>query len=206
MNTIRDLSVNEANRVNMTILRNTTSLARELTPMIRYVRYVENPGNINILEMFYDGFLVTLCVVEGKTKRMWIPEKNYDKNYFCTYFFGGTIEEFTVADDKLINTQHGEFTITDSIALSFPTYETYVDSAWFCFSSWKPYTSVSLRIDGQAIIPANVGVYVVLGTITDGDITLKSLDFVPPTDHDWHVTGDAKVFLITPGKFLNVPT
>ena len=157
----------------------------------------------------YTSFVVQLCSVKDTWSRAWNPKKgDYDKNYFTTYFYSGSIDEYDL-NDNIVTRYENEHVLTTSIVLDFPTKEIYNKTIWMCFSSWKPMSSIYHRLIGEMTIPANVGVYNLLGTfaVTDNEKLYNSriLNYIKPRPYDITIKGDAKILLITQNKFINVP-
>jgi len=158
----------------------------------------------------YSGFVVQFCSVKDEWRKSWNPEKgDYDKNYFATYFYSGSIDEYNLNGD-LVKRYENEHAITESIVLDFATNEIYKKTIWMCFSSWKPLSATYLRLTEPTKIPAGLGVYNALGNFefTENDTRIKSriLNYVKPRTHEITIEGNAKILLIEEGKFINVPS
>ena len=82
-----------------------------------------------------------------------------------------------------------------------PTYEIYDEMCWLCFSSWKPYTAKMIEVDGFYTIPSGCQAVVAIGSVTYGDLEIKTLDCIS----EGIVRGKAKIVLVEHGNFVNQP-
>lgn len=157
--------------------------------------------------MKYSGFDVVF-VAQNDSNRIvkWEPGKGqYEKNLFATYMFKGKFEEYK-DNNQLVDVYENEGFYSRNMVWNFSTYEIIpTETTWLCFSSYKPYTADFLRLEERNIVPARVGAYCVLGTFTFEGITAKALNYMKPRDHDVELVGNAKVILIKPGEFRNIP-
>ena len=159
------------------------------------------------LTIRYTGFDVAFVVQNNPTRRrLWEPGKGeYEKNLFATYMFNGRFEEYNQANE-LIDLYVDEAFYSRNMVWDFPTYEIVpTETAWLCFTSYKPFTADFLRLNGSNIVPAGIGAYCVLGTFTFEGITAQALNYMKPRDHNVEITGNAKVILVKPGEFRNTP-
>jgi hypothetical protein len=208
MTTIQDLQVTDADKINIDILRGTAELFKDKRTgdVRRAVFKCVDSRQLSVLEIQHSNFVVMFCMTEESSRREWRPSKDYDKNYFCTYWFNGTAEEFDRKDNSLVKLVEGEQVINTSIVLDYPTYEVYTKASWLCISSWGPYTATYQYIDGAITIPSNTGVYVVLGRINDGMTDVAALEYLTPKQTEFTITGQAKILLFNRDKFTNIPS
>jgi hypothetical protein len=160
------------------------------------------------LHMRYSGFDVTLTSQNDPDHiRKWIPgEGEYEKNLFCTYMFKGYIDEYRTEGDVFNNRFQAEMFLNTSIILDYPTYEVMPeDTAWLCFSSYKPYKGEYLRLKEKTVLPAGIGAFCVVGTFSGDGATAKALNYFKPREYDVELSGNAKIILIKYGEYLNVP-
>ena len=164
---------------------------------------------MKMVQIQYSGFIVQFCSIQDTWKKSWDPSKgDYDKNYFTTYFYSGSIDEYDL-NDNLVKRYENEHAITTSIVLDFATKEIYNKTIWMCFSSWRPFSSTYHRLSDTLTIPAGKGVYNLLGSFDANDnnnlIKSRILNYIKPRPYDITINGNAKILLIEEGKFINVP-
>lgn len=201
---IQDLSADQTDCVDLTILRDSFDVI-QVGSMIKGKRLIEGPTTM--IHLQYKGFVVEFCVVPIQYQRNWIPDKDYDKNYFCTFFYHGSTTEHST-DGTLLRTfnEGGKSSLLNvSLVTDISTYEVYKNVAWLCFSSYKPYTASLLDLDGVGVIPAGVGAINALGEFKHNETTIKALDYIEPNNYEMEVTGKSKIVLIQAGEFVNKP-
>jgi hypothetical protein len=158
-------------------------------------------------ELRYTGFEVVICSYDADHIIRWSPgEGQYNKNLFCTYFLNGRVTELDNYE-KVITDFAGEYCLNWCTAWDFPTREMVTaGSTWLCFSTHLPLTATPLLVNGEVKVPANVGAYIVLGSVQFEDKTARSLNYIKPRDHEITIKGNAKVLLIERGEtFVNRP-
>lgn len=200
MATIQDLTADEAHRVDLDVLVNTALVAKTFKGVKAATKFHQAANGIGFFDLQYAGFSVAFCAAQS-AYRTWDPVKDYDKNFFCSYYFSGQIDEFRSDTSNLINTFKAESFVNTSITLDFPTYEHYRNVSWLCLSSYKPYIGSYVRVLGHTIIPAHCGALVILGQLGE----FRALEYIEPDTIDHELEGNAKVLLIEHGTFVNVP-
>jgi hypothetical protein len=212
MKSIKDLTVSETSIVGLDVLDATATVLRaDIGGVVRGVsrEHLRGEGRINTLDIQYVGFTVGLCVVPDNATRNWYPERDYDKNWICTYFYHGTSREYSSANNSLIKTFNptGKCGImNDSVVVDFPTYEVYDPCAWLCFSSYKPFTASCIEVRDTIELPPNVIIYNTIGLLTVNGVSVPALHHARTGEDKQVVSGDANIVLIQPGQFVNIPT
>lgn len=156
----------------------------------------------------YSGFVVIFIGQDDPLhQRIWTPGKGeYEKNLFCTYVYQGEFNEHRIDNNELVRSFKNEFFSNINLVLDYPTVELIPKlSTWLCFSSYKPLEGSFVRLEGSTIVPAGTGAYCVLGSFAGDGVTAKALNYLKPRDHDVEISGNAKVIMIKPGQFVNVP-
>lgn len=203
---IRNLTIEQTDEVNLLLLRNSIDILKsKVGTSIKAARFIGGPTSM--IELQYRGFVIQFCVVEDNVKRDWIPSRDYDKNFFCTFFYHGSTTEY-LPNGTLLRTfnEAGKYgLLNSSLVETIPTYEVYRNIAWLCFSSYKPYTATLLELDGEAVIPMGVGAVNAIGEFKIDNTLVPALDYIEPSNTDTKISGRAKIVLIKPGQFLNEP-
>jgi hypothetical protein len=205
MSSLLDLLVDDYYRVDAAILRETVPLITR-SDTIKHVKRVSG-SDLECLHVNYPGFVVEFCVTLG-TIRRWIPGSNYDKNYFCTFFYHGTSTEHDMNGGMLhiFNPDGGIGFLNDSLERAQETYEIYGRMAWLCFSSYRPYTGQRLSVRDEGIIPPNKVALIALGSVKLDGKELRALDCLMPSTTARQVVGTAEIVLVTYGEFVNTPS
>lgn len=203
---VQDLKLDEGNKIDLELYEATQELLNTKQGGVKAWRYlVRGSAGIDVIEIQYNGFVVQFCFVKNTASRDWNPTESYDKNYFLTYIYKGRSEEFDARDDSLIRTYESGSVLNTSIVLDYPSYEKYYETVWLCFSSWKPYTGSCVYVSGPTQIEKDVGVFVILGTITDNTNVAHALNYIEPSEDDHIIDGNAIAVLIKHGQFINEP-
>lgn len=71
---------------------------------------------------------------------------------------------------------------------------------WLCFTGPIPFTGTLVVFNGVYTVPANTGVFVVMGTIDANDagaiIPAARLNYLRPRTYDYEISGTANVILL----------
>jgi hypothetical protein len=152
--------------------------------------------------------LVVNFISGGSFVRKWQPNcQGYHVNIIGAYIYRGAIEEYRQDNDEFVGGCYSENLYNTNYVLNYPTYEHYRDDCvWVCIESNKPLQTEYMRLDGDYVVPANTGVYCLLGNFRAGnEIEARALNYMNPRSYDMRITGNAKVLLITKGEYVNRP-